>query len=111
MILKGFRVAVDEKDISMDSSYRKELQNALGEHVGNAEEIKLLNESGELENLLKDFPVKDSWLVCESCGDARFVPCSNCNGSRKVFEEEEEELRRCIHCNENGLIRCPACCS
>jgi glutaredoxin len=56
MILKAFRVAVDEKDISMDSSYRKELQNALGEqlvvtlpqvfirgkHVGNAEEIKLL---------------------------------------------------------------------
>jgi hypothetical protein len=29
--MKGFRVAVDEKDISMDSSYRKELQNALGE--------------------------------------------------------------------------------
>ncbi|WJX17531.1 hypothetical protein P8452_07435 [Trifolium repens] len=80
MILKGFRVAVDEKDISIDSSYRKELQNALGEHVGNAEEIKPLNESGELENLLKDFPVKDSWLVCESCGDARFVPSSNCNG-------------------------------
>ncbi|GAU24196.1 hypothetical protein TSUD_23330 [Trifolium subterraneum] len=91
MILKGFRVAVDEKDISMDSYYRKELQNALGDkvvvtlpqvfirgkHVGNAEEIKLLNESGELENLLKDFPIKDSWLVCESCGDARFVPCSN----------------------------------
>ncbi|KAK2400520.1 glutaredoxin family protein [Trifolium repens] len=125
MILKGFRVAVDEKDISMDSSYRKELQNALGDkvvvtlpqvfirgkHVGNADEIKLLNESGELENLLKDFPVKDSWLVCESCGDARFVPCSNCNGSRKVFEEEEEELIRCIHCNENGLKRCPGCCS
>ncbi|PNX95861.1 glutaredoxin family protein [Trifolium pratense] len=125
MILKGFRVAVDEKDISMDSSYRKELQNKLGDkvmvtlpqvfirgkHVGNAEEIKLLNESGELENLLKDFPIKDSWIVCESCGDARFVPCSNCNGSRKVYEEEEGELRRCIHCNENGLIRCPCCCT
>ncbi|GAU24198.1 hypothetical protein TSUD_23350 [Trifolium subterraneum] len=125
MILKGFRVAVDEKDISMDSSYRKELQNKLGDkvvvtlpqvfirgkHVGNADEIKLLNESGKLENLLKDFPIKDCWLVCESCGDARFVPCSNCNGSRKVFEEEEGELIRCLHCNENGLIRCPACCS
>ncbi|WJX17528.1 hypothetical protein P8452_07433 [Trifolium repens] len=82
----------------MDSSYRKELQNALGEqvvvtlpqvfirekHVGNAEENKLLNESGELENLLKDFPIKDSWLECESCGDARFVPCSNCNGRFKI---------------------------
>jgi glutaredoxin domain-containing cysteine-rich protein 1 len=60
------------------------LQNALGEHVGNAEEIKLLNESGELENILKDFPIKDSWLECESCGDARFVPCSNCNGRFEI---------------------------
>ncbi|KEH41459.1 putative thioredoxin-like protein [Medicago truncatula] len=133
MILKGFRVRVDERDISMDSSYRKELQNALGDkmvtlphvfirgkHVGNAEEIRLLHESGELENLLKGFPIKDSGFVCERCGDARFVPCSKCNGSRRVFEEEKGKLRRyndaslekrCIDCNENGLIRCPTCCS
>jgi len=133
MILKGFRVGVDERDISMDSSYRKELQNALGDkvvtlphvfirgkHVGNAEEIRLLHESGELENLLKGFPIKDSGFVCERCGDARFVPCSKCNGSRRVFEEEKGKLRRyndsssekrCIDCNENGLIRCPTCCS
>ncbi|XP_061348999.1 uncharacterized protein At5g39865-like [Gastrolobium bilobum] len=124
MILRGYRVAVDEKDISMDSSYRKELQNAIGgktvtlpmvfirgKYVGNAEEIKLLNESGELANLLKGFPILDHGFVCETCGDARFVPCSNCNGSRKVFEGEQGELRRCQDCNENGLIRCPACCS
>ncbi|XP_058726750.1 uncharacterized protein At5g39865-like [Vicia villosa] len=124
MILKGFGVVVDEKDISMDSSYRKELQNAVGgkvvslpqvfireKHVGNAEEFKLLNESGELEKLLKGFPIKECGLVCEVCGDARFVPCLNCNGSRKVFDEEEGEMKRCHHCNENGLIRCPGCCS
>ncbi|XP_004493419.1 uncharacterized protein At5g39865 [Cicer arietinum] len=124
MILRGFRVVVDERDISMDSSYRKELQNALGgkvvtlpqvfirgKHVGNAEEMKQLNESGELAKLLKGFPTQESWFVCDKCGDARFVPCPNCNGSRKVFEEEQGKLKRCLHCNENGLIRCTSCCS
>ena len=24
---------------------------------------------------------------------------------------DEEVLKRCLECNENGLIRCPNCCS
>lgn len=123
MILRGFRVPVDERDISMDAEYRKELQRALGgkamslpqvfirgKYVGGAEEVKQLNEVGELSNLLEGFPMRDPGSVCVGCGDARFMPCPNCNGSRKVFEEEEGELKRCPDCNENGLIRCPGCC-
>ncbi|CDP09517.1 unnamed protein product [Coffea canephora] len=123
MIFRGFRVCVDERDMSMDSSYRKELQSLLGGktvtlpqvfikgmYIGGAEEIKELHEEGELAVLLDGIPVKDSRFVCESCGDARFVPCSTCNGSRKIFEEEEGKLRRCFDCNENGLVRCPSCC-
>lgn len=124
MILRGFRVMVDERDISMDSSYRKELQNVFGgkamslpqvfirgKHIGGAEEIKQFNELGELGKHLEGFPLRDTGFVCESCGDARFLPCPNCNGSRKIFEEEDELPRRCPECNENGLIRCPGCCS
>ncbi|KAL6987254.1 hypothetical protein U1Q18_013005 [Sarracenia purpurea var. burkii] len=124
MILRGFRVCVDERDISMDADYRKELQSLLGgktlslprvfvrgKCVGGADEIKQLHESGELAKLFEGFPVRDLGFFCESCGDARFMPCPNCNGSRKVFEEEEGESRRCPDCNENGLIRCPSCCS
>ncbi|XP_075491409.1 uncharacterized protein At5g39865-like [Primulina tabacum] len=124
VILSGFRVCVDERDISMDCSYRKELQGALkgkavvglpqvfvkGNHIGGAEEIKQLNETGELAKLLKGFPVMNWGFVCESCGDVRFVPCSNCNGSRKVYDDEEGSLSRCPECNENGLTRCPFCC-
>lgn len=53
MIFRGFRVWVDERDVSMDSAYRKELQSVLGEknvglpqvfirgsYVGGAEMIK-----------------------------------------------------------------------
>ncbi|KAK9671242.1 hypothetical protein RND81_12G015800 [Saponaria officinalis] len=124
MILRGFRVVVDERDISMDSSYRNELQSALlgnaitlpqlfikGKRIGGADDVRLLHESGELERILDGFPTKDCGFVCRGCGDARFVPCLNCNGSRKVFREEEGHMRRCSDCNENGLIRCPGCCS
>ncbi|KAL3751479.1 hypothetical protein ACJRO7_012328 [Eucalyptus globulus] len=123
MILKGFRVRVDERDISMDSSYKSELQSALrgkalslpqvfvrGKHVGGAEEIKQLNEDGELAKLLDRLPVIDSGSVCETCGDARFLPCLSCDGSRKIFDEDEGHTRRCLDCNENGLIRCYSCC-
>ncbi|MCD7452678.1 hypothetical protein HAX54_017738 [Datura stramonium] len=123
MIFKGLRVCVDERDISMDSSYRKELQDVLegkalslprvfirGKYVGGLEEIKQLHETGELAKLLEGFPVMNDGFTCESCGEARFVPCPGCNGSRRLFEEEEGKSMRCPHCNENGLIRCPGCC-
>ncbi|KAL6555347.1 hypothetical protein OROGR_006605 [Orobanche gracilis] len=123
VILRGFRVFVDERDISMDRSYRTELQEALkekaitlpqvfikGKYIGGADEIKRLNDFGELAKLLGDFPVKNLGFVCQICGDARFVPCSNCSGSRKIYQEYEGKLMRCPECNENGLIRCSGCC-
>ncbi|XAR69608.1 hypothetical protein NMG60_11001263 [Bertholletia excelsa] len=124
MIFRGFRFYVDERDISMDSEYKKELQNVMGGKgvrlpsvfirgmfVGGADEIKQLHECGELEKLLEGLSVRDVAFVCEACGDERFFPCPNCSGSRKVFNDEEGEHQRCPECNENGLIRCPNCCS
>ncbi|EXC11700.1 Uncharacterized protein L484_020750 [Morus notabilis] len=124
MIFRGFRVWVDERDISMDSAYRIELQSVLGDknlglpqvfikgkYVGGAEVIKQLFETGELAKILEGIPVREPGFVCESCGDVRFIPCLNCSGSRKVFDEDEEMMKRCLECNENGLIRCPDCCS
>lgn len=123
-IFWGFRVKVDERDISMDSAYKKELHNVLGEknvplpqifikgkYVGGADVIKQLHESGELAKILIGLPVRARGGMCEGCGDVRFIPCLNCNGSMKVFDEDDEQLKRCSECNENGLIRCPNCSS
>ncbi|XP_062093154.1 uncharacterized protein At5g39865-like [Humulus lupulus] len=123
MIFGGFRLWVDERDVSMDSAYRKELQTVLkrkpnlpqvfirGNYIGGADVIKQLFESGELAETLKGFRVREAGFVCESCADVRFVPCWNCSGSRKVFDEDQGLLSRCLECNENGLIRCPHCSS
>lgn len=122
-IFRGFRVPVDERDISMDSSLRKELEARLGgkgparlpqvfvggRHVGGAEEIREMNEGGELAGILDGIPAAEGRRECGRCGEARFVLCPNCDGSRKLFGEDGG-LRRCPKCNENGLIRCPFCC-
>ncbi|KAK3446587.1 hypothetical protein EUGRSUZ_A02264 [Eucalyptus grandis] len=123
MIFRGLRVALDERDISMDSSYRKELQSKLkdkaatlpqvfirGNHIGGAEEIRQLNENGELAKVLEGLDASDIGFVCRRCGEARFVPCPSCSGSRKVFDKDDDRFRRCMDCNENGLIHCPSCC-
>ncbi|KAA8537321.1 hypothetical protein F0562_026992 [Nyssa sinensis] len=124
MIFRGFRVVVDERDIWMDSAYKKELLSVLGEknvslpqvfirgnYVGGVDAIRQLYDVGDLAKMLKGLPIRAPGYVCESCGDARFVPCVNCNGSRKVYDEDEDQLKKCLECNENGLIRCMTCCS
>ncbi|PKU62997.1 uncharacterized protein At5g39865-like [Dendrobium catenatum] len=125
-ILRGFRVAVDERDVSIDAAYRRELQSLIGgkgrpvslpqvflrgRHIGGAEEVRQLHEIGELGKLLEGVPGQDPAFVCGGCGGFRFVPCGRCCGSRKVFVEEEGRMRRCDYCNENGLVRCSHCCS
>ncbi|KAK0593414.1 hypothetical protein LWI29_036322 [Acer saccharum] len=124
MIFRGFRVWVDERDISMDSAYKKELHCVFGgknvslpqvfirgKHVGGADVVKGMFETGELARVLDGFPRREPGFVCRSCGDVRFVPCGNCSGSRKLFDEEDGVLKRCLECNENGLSRCSDCCS
>lgn len=144
VILKGLGVKVDERDVSMHSGFKEELKELLRKeyaggglprvflgkkYIGGADEIRRMNEDGQLEKLvencerIEDGGVGSSFVgngVCEACGDIRFVPCEKCSGSCKIYyeaeygelklEEDEYGFQRCPDCNENGLIRCPICC-
>ncbi|KAG8059429.1 hypothetical protein GUJ93_ZPchr0002g26052 [Zizania palustris] len=125
-ILQGYGVLVDERDLSMHAGFKEELHAVLGSpgslpqafadgtHLGGAEDVRRMHESGELSKALgaceMAFASKGIALeACSGCGGVRFVPCEECSGSCKVFLPELDTFRRCPECNENGLVRCPLC--
>ncbi|XP_004491781.1 uncharacterized protein At3g28850 [Cicer arietinum] len=129
MILRGLRVKVDERDVSMHLGFKDELKELLGDlysggglprifvgrdYIGGAEEIKKLHEDGKLEKLLDCCEkIEDNDRECENCGDIRFVPCETCFGSCKIYFEggggEEEECDDDGEAGEYGFGRCPDC--
>ncbi|KAL4341390.1 hypothetical protein GQ457_08G017240 [Hibiscus cannabinus] len=120
-LLESFKILVQERDVSMDMEFREELWTILGgrvippklfvkgRYIGGAGEVLQLHEQGKLKKLLEGIP---SSCMCADCHNMRFLVCSNCNGSRKVFAEKEghELCMKCPDCNENGLVKCPVCC-
>lgn len=122
-ILSSFRVAIDERDVSMDAGFMEELKTILGKrektkltlprvfiggrYIGGADEVIQLHEAGELKKYVEGLaPAELS--TCEVCGGDRFVLCDDCSGSKKYYSEKSG-FRTCTACNENGLIRCPSC--
>uniref|UniRef100_A0A2C9V1N0 Uncharacterized protein n=1 Tax=Manihot esculenta TaxID=3983 RepID=A0A2C9V1N0_MANES len=75
-----------------------------------AEEIKEMNESGELSKLIGGLPFVGNNIkikfnsVCDVCGGLRYVLCAQCNGSHKIYSEKHG-FRTCT----SGLIKCGLC--
>uniref|UniRef100_A0A0D9VB25 Glutaredoxin domain-containing protein n=1 Tax=Leersia perrieri TaxID=77586 RepID=A0A0D9VB25_9ORYZ len=147
--LESHGVAFRERDISMDRGFRDELRHRIsandlslsggraplvprlfvrGKHVGGAAEVARLEEEGKLAALLEGLPrARPGGWCCDGCGSMRFLPCFDCNGSRKLCFSlptpaaaagiEKSKIRRggavvmvrCGECNENGLVLCPIC--
>ncbi|CAJ1970664.1 unnamed protein product [Sphenostylis stenocarpa] len=121
-ILRGFRVKIDDRDVSIDSGFAAELKQIMGlrqaelglphvfiagKYVGGVEELRQLNDGGELKKLLENLPVLDP-SECHMCAGHRFVLCDTCNGSKKHYIDKVG-FKTCNMCNQNGLLRCPSC--
>lgn len=124
-LLRSFKVAFSERDVSLHNQYREELCKVLegiaippklfikGRYIGGAEQVITLHEQGKLKKLLEGVPLDDrSGGVCGRCAGIRFIICTNCHGSCKINNNnscDEVYLTRCLECNENGLIKCNDC--
>ncbi|KAK7097448.1 hypothetical protein V1264_004425 [Littorina saxatilis] len=128
-ILQTHMVRYEERDLYMSHEHQRQLKERLeiaedtfvplpqiffdGLHLGGANDLEKLNESGQLRKLLQSFTKIQVRTMCKNCGGYRFVPCMVCHGSKKSVHRnnftEEFCALRCMHCNENGLQRCQEC--
>ncbi|XP_074593511.1 glutaredoxin domain-containing cysteine-rich protein CG31559-like [Brevipalpus obovatus] len=121
-------IAYEERDVYLNSDFREELleRHGLviipslfvnGKYLGGIDVVEKLNETRQLDKILHKYKISKSesyryFQVCNCCGNARYIPCNTCNGSKKStvhhFVTDSITLR-CSQCNATGLIKCPKC--
>ncbi|CAB3225431.1 unnamed protein product [Arctia plantaginis] len=126
-ILRNLLVKYEERDIFMSTEYQDEIRDRMrsdqilvpqmfidGQHIGDADTVEKLNESGELRKMLKPYKSPDACNTCQMCGGFRLLPCRICNGSKKSLHRNhftaEFVALKCMNCDEVGLVKCEACC-
>lgn len=125
-ILRNLLVKYEERDVFMSTEYQDEIRDRMrsdeilvpqlfvdGQHIGDADTVEKLNESGELRKMLKPYKSPDACNTCQTCGGFRLLPCRICNGSKKSLHRNhftaEFVALKCMNCDEVGLVRCDAC--
>ncbi|XP_026751542.2 glutaredoxin domain-containing cysteine-rich protein CG31559-like [Galleria mellonella] len=125
-ILRNLLVKYEERDVFMSTEYQDEIRDRMrseqilvpqlfvdGHHIGDADTVEKLNESGELRKMLKPYQSPDACNTCQVCGGFRLLPCRVCNGSKKSLHRNhftaEFVALKCMNCDEVGLVRCEAC--
>ncbi|XP_014277840.1 glutaredoxin domain-containing cysteine-rich protein CG31559 isoform X2 [Halyomorpha halys] len=125
-ILRTHLIKYTEKDVFMSREIQNEIRERMGittvelpqvfiegRHLGDADTIEKLNETGELRKILQPYKNSEVCITCSICGGYQLLPCSMCNGSKKSvyrnhFNSELIALK-CMNCDEVGLVRCYAC--
>ncbi|KAL0273325.1 UNVERIFIED_CONTAM: hypothetical protein PYX00_006018 [Menopon gallinae] len=125
-ILRTLMVKFEERDVFMSTEAQEEIRERMkcdailvpqvfveGQHIGDAETIERLNESGELRRILKPYKSADACATCQVCGGYRLLPCSVCKGSKKSVHRNhftaEFVALKCMNCDQVGLTKCYAC--
>ncbi|KAH8409142.1 hypothetical protein KR009_008968 [Drosophila setifemur] len=125
-ILRTLLIKFEERDIFMSVEYQQEMRERLhdetirvpqlfveGQHIGDADTVERLNESGELRQLLKPYKSIATAYTCQMCGGYRLLPCPSCSGSKKSVHRNhftaEFVALKCMNCDEVGLVKCPNC--
>ncbi|KAL7729417.1 hypothetical protein ACLKA6_008980 [Drosophila palustris] len=125
-ILRTLLVKFEERDVFMSVEYQAEMRQRMqtsqirvpqlyveGQHIGDADTVERMNESGELRQLLKPYKSIASTYTCQTCGGYRLLPCPSCNGSKKSVHRNhfttEFVALKCMNCDEVGLVKCHNC--
>ncbi|KAH8335172.1 hypothetical protein KR074_008011, partial [Drosophila pseudoananassae] len=125
-ILRTLLIKFEERDVFMSVEYQQEMRERMhdetirvpqlfveGQHLGDADVVERLNESGELRQLLKPYKSIATAYTCQTCGGYRLLPCPSCSGSKKSVHRNhftaEFVALKCMNCDEVGLVKCPNC--
>uniref|UniRef100_A0A1I8P8W2 Glutaredoxin domain-containing protein n=1 Tax=Stomoxys calcitrans TaxID=35570 RepID=A0A1I8P8W2_STOCA len=125
-ILRTLLVKFEERDVFMSVEYQQEIKERMhsetiqvpqlfveGQHIGDADAVERLNESGELRQLLKAYKSIATTYTCQTCGGYRLLPCPSCKGSKKSVHRNhftaEFVALKCMNCDEVGLVKCHNC--
>ncbi|KAH8237612.1 hypothetical protein KR038_002510, partial [Drosophila bunnanda] len=125
-ILRTLLIKFEERDVFMSLEYQQEMRERMhdeaisvpqlfveGQHIGDADTVERLNESGELRQMLKPYKSIATAYTCQMCGGYRLLPCPSCSGSKKSVHRNhftaEFVALKCMNCDEVGLVKCPNC--